>query len=228
MSTTIEHKTIRPPVSKEEERQWRYHLDAFLRSPNFPGDVDVGGNLVVTGDTTSSAFILSSPRWTDLRFPVQNLVKNPATSKPDFDFAEVEYLFDDSSTETVAGAGLMDHGWEKGSQALPHIHWTQKAAGVVAWQLEYKFWDPGELEPGFTTITTEDQVFAYVSGDLGQISEFPAIETAGLKVGFNIKFKLSRLGGDGADTMVGDAAFNEFDFHYQTDTPGGSEFEFAK
>ena len=161
--------------------------------------------------------------WNDLRFAAQNVFVNPITSKPDFDYDEVEFLFDDAATETVVGVGQMDHDWKEGSRLYPHIHWIQEAAGVVKWQLEYKFWNSGDLVPDWTTITTVEAAFAYASGALGQVSAFPSIDGADLSLSFNIKFKLSRLGGDGADTMVGDARFTEFDFHYRKDSWGSGE-----
>jgi len=105
----------------------------------------------------------------------------------------------------------------------PHVHWIQDAAGVVKWQLQYRFWNNGEVQPNWTVIETVDTVFPYVSGDLGQISIFPAIDTTGLNNSFAIKIRLSRLGADAADTMVGDARFNEFDIHYQLDSWGSGE-----
>jgi hypothetical protein len=190
-------------------------------------------NLVVTRDyrrrvitTGPDAIKYDDTLWEDLTFPVQNLRVNPSTSKPDFDFANVEYLFDDSSTETVVGANQMSHTYLEGSDLHPHVHWTQDASGTVLWQLEYKMWNLGEAEPGsFTTITTSTTAFTYTSGDLGQLSIFPIISGTGKTISFNIKVKISRLGG--SDTKSGDALFTSFDIHYEKNSPG-SRTELAK
>ena len=168
--------------------------------------------------------------WDDYEFPMTSVRINPATSKPDFDFDTVDLLFDKDSTETVVGNGQLPHSWKIASSLMPHVHWTQKAAGVVVWQLEYKIWDETGVEPsGFTTITTSTVINAYTSGDIAQISTFAAIDLSAITaVSPTIKVRLSRLGGDGSDTYDQDAATQKFDFHRENDTPGGSHAEYSK
>ncbi len=185
----------------------------------FTGEIKTPAGVILSKGLRDTLYV-GVVGWEDMRFPLQSVVINPATSKPDFDFDEVEYLFDDAAVETVVGANQMSHTWKEGSLGHPHVHWVQNAEGVVKWQLEYRFWNSGSVQPDWTTIDTVDAVFPYVSGDLGQISVFPAIDMAGLKSSFNVKMRLSRLGDDEADTMVGDAKFNEFDIHYQMDSWG--------
>ena len=189
----------------------------------FTGEIKTPSAFVVAQGLRGTLY-LGRESWNDLRFPIQNVKINPATSKPDFDFVEIELLFDDADTETAVGVGQMDHDYLEESSIFPHVHWIQDASGVVKWQLEYKFWNSGDAEPaGWTTITTEEVAFTYVSGDLGQVSYFPAVDCIGKDLSFNMKFRVSRLGADGADTKVGDAKFIEFDIHYRRDSWGSGE-----
>lgn len=192
----------------------------------FPNEQKRPWNLRTTKGLNNTLYI-GAPGWTDLRFPVQAVRINPVVNKPDVDYDTVEVLFDDTDIETVVSIGQMDHSWKAGSELFPHVHWIQDSAGAVVWQLEYKIWNNNELEPaGWTTLTTEEVAFAYASGNLAQISIFPAIPGTDLEVSFLMKLKVSRLGSDGADTKVGDAKFIEFDIHFEMDSWGsGHPFE---
>ena len=188
----------------------------------FTGEIKIPADFMLTKGLRGTMY-MGAVGWEDMRFPAQGVKVNPVTSKPDFDFTEVEFLFDDAATETVVGVNQASHKMKLGSLMYPHVHWVQSAEGVVKWQLEHRLWSNGALQPDWTTIETVAAAFAYVSGDLGQISAFPAISTEGLGTSFNVKMRLSRLGADGADTMVGDAKFHEFDLHYQLDSWGSGE-----
>lgn len=197
-------------------------------SSQFPIDIfefDPASRLVSFKDGWSWRYKDASTEWDDYEFPMTSVQKNPATSKPDFDFANVLVLFDGGSTETVVGLGHLPHSWKIGSSIYPHVHWIQEDAGVVKWQLEYKLFDNNSLCPAsFTTITTVSVVFTYASGALGQISYFPAIDCSALTgVSPNLIVRLSRLGGDAADTYSGDAKTLKFDFHFEKDSFGSRE-----
>ena len=185
------------------------------------GDVLVPGGILMKRGLKGTIFFDGGAGWDDLDFPVQGVKINPATSKPDIDFANVDILFDDSSNETVVGAGQAPHETMLSGVWYPHLHWTQSASGVVKWKLEYKFWDIGDSEPAaFTTLTTVKVSHAYSSGNLGQVSYFDAINIDGFGISFNIKIRVTRMADDAADTMVGDAKFGTFDFHYRKDSFG--------
>lgn len=170
--------------------------------------------------------------WDDWSFSVSNLRVNPITSKPDYDQDNIEYLFDDSSTETVVASGITSHQFKLGEAGLtwrPHVHWVQEVSGRVLWKLEYKLWDADALEPtSWTTIQSTTDEFVYTSGSLHQITIFPYIDASA----FNStavcgKFKLSRVGGDALDTYVGDARLLSFDIHIPLDQLGSRQ-EFIK
>lgn len=167
--------------------------------------------------------------WDDFDFAVTNLRVNPVSSKPDYDSDEIEFLFDDSSTETVVGAQISRHEFKRNPEEWrPHIHWVQEGSGNVVWQLEYKIWPANTLEPGWTTITTSTPEFTYTSGELHQISVFDPIDMTGFNsLAMEVKVKISRLGGNASDTYTGDARFMGFDFHVPVDS-FGSEDEYIK
>lgn len=151
---TIEHKTIREPRTQEEERQWRYLLNAFLKSPNFPGDVDIGGDLAVigdtdltgdlqvdgdanvdgdltvTGDTTSNKYTLSTARFEDLQVNV-SLARVPAANAPTW--RTFNYGVGGGLTFQTLGFAIDDnidfkiqtkHAMKLSTILDNHIHWT--------------------------------------------------------------------------------------------------------
>jgi len=195
---------------------------------NESGDLE---SFVADGKVTKHPFKVSDNYpWDDFAFSVNNLRVNPATSKPDFDETEGEYLFDDSSTETVVGAQISRHEFAQDQQEWrPHVHWVQEAVGNVVWQLQYKIWPANTVEPAYTTISAFTPEFAYTSGSLHQITSLPPVDVTSYSnsTAMMVKVKISRLGGDANDTIVGDARFLGFDFHVQVDAFGSRE-EFTK
>lgn len=170
--------------------------------------------------------------WDDWSFNVNNLRVNPSTSKPDFDQDEIAYLFDDSTTETVIGSGISSHQFKLGEEGMtwrPHVHWIQKAAGTVKWELQYRMTPANTLESGsWVTLNSTTDEFAYTSGSLHQITIFPYIDASSFNsTAFIFDFKLSRLGGDAGDTYSGDAFFKSFDIHVPIDQLGSRQ-EFIK
>lgn len=166
---------------------------------------------------------LNRVRFDDFDFSVNNLRINPATSKPDYDYNEGEFLFDPAATETVTGNKITKHKFKMPCALwYPHIHWMQSASGNVLWQLEYKIIPFGEIEPvSYTTIQTVQQEFTYVSGTIHQISEFTPIDMTGFNsYAMHVKVKVSRIGGNAADTYTPEARFIGFDFHVPIDSIG--------
>jgi hypothetical protein len=169
----------------------------------------------------------------DFDFSVSNLTQQ-AGGKPDKDFDEDEWLFDDNSTETVVGSRITLHTFQidlKDEQTeilwYPHIHWMQEGANEPAWQLRYKLCPAGEAEGSWVTIAGSTPEFTYVSGALHQISVLPAIDVTGLlNTAVEVKVQISRLGA--SDSYVGDARFMGFDFHTPRDQTMGSRQEFIK
>lgn len=169
--------------------------------------------------------------WDDWSFPTSNLKISPVTSKPDYDQTEDEYLFDDSTNETVIGSGITSHKFKLGESGMtwrPHIHWMQEGSGRVLWQLRYKIIPANTLESGWITIQSTTDEFTYTSGSLHQITIFPYIDTSTFtSTAFQVKVEITRLASDLLDTYVGDARFMAFDIHVPIDQIGSRQ-EFIK
>ena len=173
-------------------------------------------------------------RWDDLRFPVTAINLPGQASDPDIEASTGMFLFAASGTELIFGVAQLPHAWKEQSVVKPHIHWckTTSAGGDVVWRLDLEVVNNGSVTP-FTYATTSDGVVAAGTpdGDTANeclISTFDAIDMTGLTVSSLIFWKLSRIGSDGSDTYGADARLFEFDIHYQTNTPGGSEEEYSK
>lgn len=163
--------------------------------------------------------------WDDLRVPLTTS-KQGSTSKPDFDYTNVGYLFpQNDATEILYFVVQMPHGWKVGSTIYPHIHWQQSANQNVTWKIDYKWFNNNTAIPAsFTTLNLDQLVFTYTSGNLAQISE----PTAGISgTGKNLSsFLLVKLYRDD-NVYTGDALAFDFDIHYEQDSIG-SDQEFTK
>jgi hypothetical protein len=169
---------------------------------------------------------IDDAKWDDLRFAATTINPPGLISDPDTDTNTGGLLFDKTGTEIVIFIGQMPHGYVEGTDLHPHLHWVQSENNLVAWSLEYMWYDNGDVYPGsFTTIATDTNVFTYTSGDLAQISTFPAIDGTGMGISSMLVMKLSRIGAN--DSYDQDALFFEFDMHYQKDQRGSDE-EYVK
>lgn len=169
--------------------------------------------------------------WDDWSFPTSNLRVSPVSSKPDYDQTENEYLFDDSTNETVIGSGITSHTFKLGEAGMtwrPHVHWMQEGSGRVLWQLRYKITPAGGQEGSWVTITSTTDEFTYTSGSLHQITIFPYIDASSFtSTAFEVKVEITRLATDVLDNYVGDARFLSFDIHVPIDQLGSRQ-EFIK
>lgn len=171
--------------------------------------------------------------WDDLRFPATAVNPPGLGSDPDFDTTNGGYLFDASSTELVFFAAQMPHQWREESTIRPHVHWqkTTSATGNVYWRMEYK-WAPKNtvMDAAFTTLNVTSTVSATPDTDEADkhlISSFGDITASGKGLSDMLMIKISRIGGDAADTYNSDCRLLEFDIHYRSNSLG-SVAEFAK
>lgn len=194
-------------------------------------DIAIIENNELTKGAVGSFFNFQYPTyavWDDYEFPVNNLRVNPATSKPDYSATDCVYNFAASGTETVTGNGHFPHWWYIGTSVYPHVHWTQRATGDIAWSLTYKIWDNGTVEPDWATADLTGSVFAYSASGTAQISTLATIDCSSITgLSPNVKIKLSRLGDATADTYTLVSEFMKFDFHLQKDA-NGSDSQFVK
>jgi hypothetical protein len=169
-------------------------------------------------------------RWDDLRFPVTS-VNNLSGQQPGLEAATGMLLFDAAGTETVLGLAQMPHSWREGSAIIPHVHWskTTSASGNVLWRVEYELVNNGEvaaLDYGTGTLDTSTVVGGTPDTDTANktlISSFGEVDMTGYPISTLIFWKVSRIGGDSADTYGADARLFEFDIHYQLDSLGSQE-----
>lgn len=166
--------------------------------------------------------ILASPVWDDLRFGVSALKVSPVSNKPDFDSANVCFLFDKAATEMVMGVAQLPHSYKTGTALSPHIHWSPATddSGYTAWRLEYKLAD---INGSFPTSWSADTIVVESDSSdvLHQLDGFDDITmTSYTGVSVIMLWRVSRLGGLGTDTYDNDARFYEFDIHYQKDRMG--------
>lgn len=171
-------------------------------------------------------------RWEDLRFPTQTINLHGAATDPDVEASTGLFLFDSAATETIFGIAQMPHAWEEGSIIRPHVHWTKttSAAGNVLWQLEYEIADTGDVLPfTYASSISSSTPASADNNTAGEniITSLGDIDMDGYKGSSVLLWKLSRVGGDAADTYAADARILEFDIHYEVDS-FGSELEFIK
>ncbi len=174
--------------------------------------------------TGGEPVLLDDTVWTDLRFPATAINPPGQISDPDWDAANIGWLFDPNGTELLFIIAQMPHTWAVGTDILPHVHWIQEQSGVVLWRLEYKWMNVNALEPAsFIVVDAATTFYSYGSGNLSQVNLFEAIDGADKLLSSILLMRLSRIGGDALDTYSIDARMLEFDIHYQINSMGSNE-----
>ena len=202
-----------------------------------------GGPLIV-GDTTDfvefeadGMMVMNGTAtiWDDIRVNALS-TKLPAIGAPSFtQFADdgagstgvFTYMFDDSSEDQVFFNIIIPHGYKLGSDLEPHVHWSPQTtnAGRVDWFLEYTISNLDGTFGNTSTVTMSDTGDGTINKS--QVTDAAIIDGTSLTLAALLICRLSRNGGVGTDTLVGDAAFLEFDIHFEQDTIGSRE-DFTK
>ena len=183
-------------------------------------------NYVQINENGELQLIGDSSQWDDLSIEL-NRGKQGQIDKPDYDFTNLGLLFPQNSTSEIVYAIVqMKHQKKMDTMIYPHIHYIQSSANKPIFDLQYKFYNNGELVPAsFTTVKTNDVggnqgVFTYTSGNLLQIASFPPIAApTNETVSANFEFKLFR----NDNVVSGDVLAKYFDLHYEIDTFGSNE-----
>lgn len=172
--------------------------------------------------------------WDDLRFAATAINPPGQASDPDVEAATGLLLFAAAGTELVYAFAQMPHSYAKATDIVPHVHWqkTSSAAGDVVWQCSYKMCKIGEvMDAAWTDIEVSSTVEGTPDTDEADkhlISTFGHIAVDNdFDISDCVLFRISRLGGDVADTYGADARLLEFDVHYQLNALG-SELEFNR
>lgn len=185
--------------------------------------IEADGTIIFNGDATG---------WEDLRVPgltAKYAGSQPPTLGPFGSSGNllVNRFNGGSSVNAVYINVQMPHSWKSGSTIYPHIHWspTTTDAGSVKWNFEYCWIDYGSTFSSTTTISATQ-----ASGGTAwkhQIASFPAISGTGHDISSILIIRLFRDPTDGSDTYEEDAAFIDFDIHYEINSVG-SHTDFTK
>jgi len=162
--------------------------------------------------------------WDDLKAPA-TVLRQGATTKPDFDATNMGLLFPQNDPAEIAYSILQfPHAYKEGSNIKPHIHFTQSVADEPVFKIDYRWYNVGDDAGGvFTTLTSNGFSQTWTSGDLANIATFPEIEGTSMKLSSIFEVRIYR-----DDNVVsGDVLVKEFDIHYQIDS-NGSRQEFVK
>ena len=227
---------VTTPASKPSARRTPPDLDSISAAKSTDGIIIQRGGqtwLIPWGNLFDGAR-LTDTSWDDLRFPAQGINPPGLVSDPDVETSTGLLLFDAASTEMIAGVAQLPHTWNEASTIRPHVHWqkTTSAAGDVLWQIDYEVVNNGDVAPmaygeqlqaasvasGTPDNDTANELLITPLGDVAMTSK---------TLSCIVFWKLSRIGGDAADTYGADARLLEFDIHYEIDS-FGSDDEFTK
>jgi len=183
----------------------------------------------MTIDVTSSTFVnesafavkyvkdlqvvIDAGETEDLRFPV-TVLKQGATSKPDFDYTNIGLLFpQNDATEIVYIVAQLPHKRVPDSDIIPHVHCRLAGAGQPVMKMDYKWYNPSAtaIPSSFTTYTMNVNTATWSTGTISnKIYGAAAIDGTGKTDSSVLIIKLYR--DDNAYT--GDLLVDEFDIHY--------------
>lgn len=161
--------------------------------------------------------------WDDLRAPASgiNPIGSPSAATPN--------TSDGSLTFTKGNVAIawfqMPHSWKIGTNIDIHIHWSKATtnAGVVNWQMKYKWGNSGEVMPGFSVLAKGTVIFPD-SNTVDKQARYgwDSIDATGKQLSSMICVYIARVN-DGDDTFTGDANLYEVDIHYQKDSMGSRQ-----
>jgi hypothetical protein len=161
---------------------------------------------------------VGKPFYEDLRFPATPGLINPVTSKPDYDYTNIGYLFDPASAEYIYLIAQMPHDWVAGSTIYPHFHWmpTSTNTGNVYWVMVYKW-----TNIDATDASSNSNISAIAPADgtayKHQLTDLSTIAGTGKTSSSILSIILYRYANHVNDTYTGDALLKEFDIHYLKD-----------
>lgn len=164
--------------------------------------------------------------WDDMRFPSTGINPPGQVSDPDRDANDGTFLFDKASTEIIMGIAQMPHSWEVGTVIYPHVHWgpIDTGGGDVVWKFDYDIANTNEAFAGSWS-TNSIIAAAGIVTNMHLPDGFAPLDMSSYDFSCIIKWRLSRVGGNGSDTYDDDAKLYELDFHYKLDSLGsGRQF----
>ena len=188
------------------------------------GDVHCG-DLIVSGDVW-----YEDTFWDDLRVPSLQ-TRDIGTRVPDIEmfqdspgyFGVYCYYFDPDALEEVHFSIQLPHSYKEGTDIHPHVHWspTTASGGDVRWLLEYTWANVGDVFQE-TSVLFDDFAADGVEKKQ-QIASLGTISGTGMKISSMIMCRLVRAATNLPDTYPHDAAFLEFDIHFEINSPGSRQ-----
>ena len=172
----------------------------------------------------------------DLRFPATGNKLDSASTRYSFDLTDLGVSFDANArytNEQLSYIVQLPHSWKEGTSLYPHIHWIQSQAAFPNWLMSYRVYNNNEAPGTWTNAIIDSSEFTWSSGDLAQISSFPAITMTGKTMSCLIDIKLWRDTANtstelaGADPVATAVLLKELDIHYEIDS-FGSATEYTK
>jgi hypothetical protein len=162
----------------------------------------------------------TQPCWEDLQFPIVGV--NPAgpAAAPTLSTTTGLWTFSGTTDNVAVFTFQMPHGWQKGTEIDPHIHFAYPAGGVATsvWFLEWKAASvfgtfPATYASGTSVISVQTGANVH---QLGELIDFtPAVGHSAI-----IQVQLSRLASSDARDTAGDLVLYAFDAHYLRESNG--------
>lgn len=195
------------------------------------GDI-AGGNYANISTDGTVTLAGNATTWDDLR--ISGASARPGSTAPALGaFGPSGGLkvlrFENGHHDEVHFEIQLPHNWKLGSKIYPHVHWTpvSATAGNVVWELEYSWANVGGAF-GAPGNMASDATAAGGTAWMHHLTRLKEsgneyIDGTGKELSSMLVCRLHRNAGAGSDTLAADAAFLEFDIHYEIDSLGSAE-----
>ncbi|MHC4302020.1 MAG: hypothetical protein ACYS7Y_32555 [Planctomycetota bacterium] len=190
------------------------------------GSAPDGALLQVIG----TAMSWTGNQWSDEKAPLTGQGVDTSTGRLSTDYTEGTVVFATNARyneEPVVMNFQLNHSWVEGSVVRPHLHWLQEEDNDPNWLIRWRIVKNGSAPGSWTNAAPQvTRTFAYVSGDLTQITKWAEIDMTGASVSDTVQVILYRDSGNdstlfaGGDPYTVEAHAFEFDLHVKRDTLG--------
>lgn len=214
------------PDSVDKRYQTDYQLaNKFGSGANY-AEFDVNGQIKLNGNAT---------QFDDLSASALSLQQTGSGISFNLTEQVVEYLTSANLSDYMIQTLQLKHAMKIGSNIYPHIHFTQKIAGIPNFLLQYRWQiNGGVAVTAWTNLKCNTGVFTYVSGSLNQIANSAVITPqTGSTLSDIVQFRIIRDNANtsglfaGADPVAQMVQVLAFDIHFEIDSLG-SNSEYTK
>jgi len=180
---------------------------------------------------------LRSPKWEDLRVSMTS-TKAQGTKDPAFSVFKTNgsgstgvfaYSFSASQEQELFFSVQIPHEWKLGTNINAHAHWVSPSGitGAVIWGLEYTISDINEAYGNTSIIKSSAPTGSYVA-DTHNVTPLGTISMTNKDMSAVMLCRVFRDATASGDSYASTAFLTDIDFHYSSDTPGGSSLEYVK